>query len=69
MRRTGRTRLSEKALGVPYEVREAVIGHAKGELDRVYDQYDFLEEKREALDAWSERLQRIVAPDEGAKSA
>jgi hypothetical protein len=29
LRRTGRTRLSEKALNVPYEVREAVIGHSK----------------------------------------
>jgi integrase len=61
LRRTLRTRLSEKALGVTYEVREAVIGHSKRGLDRVYDQYDFLEEKREALDAWSERLSGIVS--------
>jgi integrase len=68
LRRTGRTRLSEKALAVPYEVREAVIGHAKKDLDRVYDQYDFLEEKREALDAWAARLSGIVSDTKG-KSA
>lgn len=68
LRRTMRTRLSEKALGVPYEVREAVIGHAKKGLDRVYDQHDFLDEKREALDAWAARLTQITS-DAKAKSA
>jgi integrase len=67
LRRTGRTRLSEKALGVPYEVREAVIGHAKRGLDRVYHQYEYLDEKREALDAWAARLSQITS-DTKAKS-
>lgn len=60
LRRTVRTRLSEKAMGVPYEVREAVIGHAKKGLDRVYDHHDYLEEQRDALAKWSARVLELV---------
>jgi integrase len=58
IRRTVRTRLS--ALRVPYEVAEAVIGHGKRGLARVYDQHRYLSEMREALDAWAQLLERIV---------
>ena len=62
LRRTVRTRLSQ--LRVPYEVRELVIGHVKRGLTKTYDRYDFLDEKREALDAWARRLRSIVEPSE-----
>jgi integrase len=61
LRRTVRTRLSE--LRVPEHVAEAVIGHAKVGLNRVYNLHEYLDEKREALDAWDERLKRIIARD------
>jgi integrase len=64
LRRTLRTRLSAIP-GVPPEIRELVIGHRKKELDPVYDQYDFLPEKRFALDAWAARLRAIVDPKAG----
>jgi integrase len=60
LRRTVRTRLSPLTT---YEVAEAVIGHSKTGLNKVYNLYEYLDEKRQALDAWSERLQRIVTPD------
>jgi hypothetical protein len=58
MRRTVRTRLS--ALRVRHEVAELVIGHGKKGLARVYDQHEYLDEMREALDAWAARLTQIV---------
>jgi integrase len=67
IRRTVRTRLSE--LKVRREVAELVIGHTKQGLDQVYDWFEFIDERREALTAWSERLQRIVTPDTKGISA
>jgi integrase len=60
LRRTVRTRLSE--LRVPEPVAEMVIGHARKGLARVYDQHRYIDEMREALDAWSARLRDIVQP-------
>ena len=44
------------------EVAERVIGHLPKGLRKVYDQYDYLDEKREALEAWEAALLRLVAP-------
>ena len=60
IRRTGRTHLS--ALPVSVTVRELVIAHAKRGLHKVYDQYAYLDEKRQALDLWAARLRSIVEP-------
>jgi len=60
LRRTTRTRLS--GLRVPTEVAEMVVGHAKTGLRRVYDQHEFADEMREALDLWAARLRSIVDP-------
>jgi hypothetical protein len=59
LRRTMRTHLS--ALPVPDLVRELVIGHTKPGLHKVYDQHQYENEKREALELWAERLQGIVS--------
>jgi integrase len=58
LRRTMRTHLS--ALPVPDLVRELVIGHTKPGLHKVYDQHQYENEKREALELWADRLQGIV---------
>jgi integrase len=58
IRRTVRTRLS--ALKIPYEIAEAVIGHAKKGLARVYDQHAYEEEIRDALERWATLLRGIV---------
>ena len=61
VRRTVRTRLS--ALRVNSEVAEMVIGHGKTGLRRVYDQYEFEPEMREALQRWSRALSKIASPE------
>jgi integrase len=58
LRRTGRTHLS--ALPIPDLVRELVIAHRKPGLHKVYDQFEYLEEKRDALKMWADRLLAIV---------
>jgi hypothetical protein len=36
--------------------------HGIGQVTHVYAKYDFLEEKREALDLWSRHLVTLLAP-------
>jgi integrase len=58
IRRTMRTHLS--SLPIEDLVRELVLAHSKGGMHRVYDLYQYLDEKREALELWSEKLRKIV---------
>jgi integrase len=60
IRRTMRTHLSGIA-GISDLVRELVIGHTKPGLHRVYDQYAYLDEKREALNLWTSKFTQIVS--------
>jgi integrase len=60
IRRTMRTHLS--ALPVQDVVREAVIAHARPGMHGVYDHFEYLDEKRQALDLWAARLRGIVQP-------
>jgi integrase len=60
LRRTMRTHLS--ALPVEDLVRELVIAHAKPGLHKVYDQHSYLDEKKECLMLWEQRLRGILAP-------
>jgi integrase len=58
IRRTVRTHLS--SLPIEDIVRELVIAHSKGGMHRIYDQYGYLDEKREALELWAGKLRGIV---------
>jgi integrase len=60
IRRSVRTHLS--ALRIGEEVREAVLAHVRPGIKGVYDQHQYLEEKREALTLWNARLWSIVQP-------
>lgn len=60
LRRTGRTHLS--ALPIPDMVRERVIAHKPSALHQTYDLWDYIDEKRYALDLWAARLMSIVEP-------
>jgi integrase len=60
IRRTVRTRLS--ALRVPEPVAEMIIGHARKGMARVYDQHRYLDEMREAAEAWAALLHAIIEP-------
>jgi hypothetical protein len=64
LRRTLRTGLSK--LRVDRDVREAVLAHVRPGVEGVYDRYDYLDEKRDALERWSAHLWRLVLP--GASS-
>jgi hypothetical protein len=50
------------ALPVEQHVRELVIGHTKPGLHKVYDRYEYIDEKRKALELWQARLRDIVEP-------
>jgi integrase len=60
LRRTLRSGLSR--LRVDHDVKEALLAHAKPGLAGVYDRYDLLDEKREALTLWAGRVRDIVNP-------
>lgn len=60
LRRTMRTRLS--ALRVDGDIAELCIGHGKKGMKRVYDQHEFIDEMREALNKWAQRLHELVTP-------
>lgn len=59
IRRTVRTQLA--ALGVRPDVGEAVLGHAKPKMVRVYDRHEPVPAMRAALEAWARRLEAIVS--------
>jgi integrase len=60
VRRSVRSGLSR--LKIAEEVREAVLGHVRPGIKKAYDLYDYLDEKRAALEQWAGRLRDIVEP-------
>lgn len=60
LRRTVETMLQK--LGVEKEVRAHLLSHgrSKGVQGRHYERYDFLAEKRAALEKWARHLERII---------
>lgn len=62
LRRTFRSNLAK--LRVPREIAELLLNHVTGanknELDEIYDRYDYLDEKREALAKWEARLKSLL---------
>jgi len=60
IRRTVRSGLSR--LKITEEAREAVMAHVRPGIKGTYDLYDYLDEKRDALQAWSTRLRGIIEP-------
>lgn len=63
VRRTVETMLQK--LGIDKEVRAHLLSHGRtsGVQGKHYERYDFLPEKRHALERWNERLQQIVDPE------
>jgi hypothetical protein len=43
------------------DVAEAILAHVKPGIRGVYDRYELLDEKRDALTLWAQRLRSIVA--------
>ncbi len=59
-RRTVRSGLSR--LHVDPDVAEAILAHVKPGIRGVYDRFDYLDEKRAALELWAARVRSIVEP-------
>jgi integrase len=57
LRRTGRTELAR--LGVSKHIAERVLNHSKEVIEGTYDLYEYLDEKRTALNAWAQRLAKL----------
>lgn len=67
LRRTAETMLQR--LGIDREVRAHLLSHGRttGVQGKHYERYDFLKEKREALERWTEHMQRILDPSRTAQ--
>lgn len=57
-RRTCRTNLSR--LGVLPEIAKLTIGHKVQGIDRVYDRWAYLSERRAAIESWAKHLEQIT---------
>lgn len=55
-----RTRLAR--LKIPEQAREALLAHVRPGIKRVYNVFEYFDEKREALEAWAAALRGIVEP-------
>ncbi len=60
LRRSARTHLAK--LRVPLHVVERALNHSLGRIVQIYDQNDYLDERREALEKWDAYLARLVNP-------
>ena len=58
MRRTIATNLSK--LGVDRFLLHRILNHTDSGVTAIYDRYSYLEEKREALQKWADRLDEII---------
>ena len=60
LRRSLRTGLSK--LRIDFDIREAVLGHARQGVIGVYDRHDFQAEKADALQRWAAYVQSLASP-------
>ncbi len=65
LRRTCRSGLSRLEVG--REIAEYVIGHTATGLVRVYNKYELLPERRDALQRWADWVREVVGPSEPGK--
>ena len=58
LRRTVATNLTK--LGIDRLILQKIINHAERGVTQIYDRYSYMDEKREALQKWADRLDEIV---------
>jgi integrase len=63
LRRTGRSEMAR--LKVDDIVAERILNHVPRGMVKVYNQYQYLDEKREALNLWARELRKITRPSKG----
>jgi len=59
LRRTAASNMTE--IGIPRLVVSKVLGHSDGSITAIYDRFEYWPQKKQALDAWSQRLMEIVS--------
>lgn len=59
LRRTAASQMT--SMGIPRLVVSKILNHAESGITAVYDRHSYDAEKREALDLWGERLERIIS--------
>ena len=67
IRRTVRSKLAE--LGVSREVARKILNHEDSKVDRIYNRYDYLAEKRKALDLWQQALISLAMRESQPKTS
>jgi len=58
LRRTAASNMTE--MGIPRLVVSKVLGHSDGSITAIYDRFEYWPQKKQALDAWSARLEEII---------
>ena len=58
IRRTVATNLSK--MGYNRMLIKRILNHADGDVTAIYDRYQYINEKREALQSWADKLDEIV---------
>jgi len=58
IRRTVATNLSK--LGVDRFLLQKIVNHSDSGVTAIYDRYSYIEEKREALQKWADKLDEII---------
>jgi integrase len=59
LRRTAASHMTE--MGIPRLVVSKVLGHSDGSVTAIYDRFEYWPQKKQALDAWAQRLQEITS--------
>jgi integrase len=59
LRRTAATMMAQDLKVAPHIV-EAILNHSPGKLVATYNRADYREEKRAALEAWDQQIQKVV---------
>ena len=54
------------ALGIADDVSEAVLGHEKRGIQRIYDHFEMLDEQREAIEQYATEIIRLARRSNGA---
>jgi integrase len=59
LRRTAASHMTE--MGILRLVVSKILGHSDGSITAIYDRFEYWPQKKQALDAWSQRLMEIVS--------
>ncbi|MBP2434770.1 integrase [Bradyrhizobium japonicum] len=68
LRRTGKTAMAEH-IDVRHEVSEAILNHGKKDMDKVYNNAQYVQQKLEALTKWEAYVMAAVTAEDARQAA